>query len=157
MNRKWQVLFLVLSLLCALFIFSNSMVAEQKMSTRESGILKAVENVINHYTTHSVHLDTKTAHTRLAKLAHLGEFAVFSALFTTAVFAFRKETRPHFLKILFVGVFCAVTDEHLQLVTDGRSSRVSDVMIDLCGVLIGYAIASGLLWLIRKRKEKKNA
>ena len=156
MNRKWQVLLMVLSILCALFIFSNSMVMEKKMTKRESGILKAVETVVQKFTDRPLNLDTKAAHTRLAKLAHLGEFALFSFVFTAAVYAFWRETKPFLWRILFVGGFIAVTDEHIQLVTAGRSSRVSDVMIDSCGVLIGYALSSFLIRKIRKKREMRH-
>ena len=58
-----------------------------------------------------------------------------------------------FANCAFAGLLTAVTDESIQLLS-GRSSQVSDILLDFAGVLTGAL----LIWLIRhivlKRRKK---
>ncbi len=66
------------------------------------------------------------------KSFHLIEYAVLGLTF---YFAYQK-----FYPALFTAYLYACTDELHQLFTPGRSSRLSDTLIDLVGILIGLII-----------------
>jgi VanZ family protein len=68
----------------------------------------------------------------LRKLAHVGEYAVLSALLLRAV----GRAAPAFL----IAVAYAVTDELHQRFVHGRHPSPLDVLIDTAGVAIGIAL-----------------
>jgi VanZ family protein len=48
------------------------------------------------------------------------------------------------LLTVIVGCVAPVVDETIQVFVPGRSSQLRDVIIDLCGVLVGTVIAAAL-------------
>jgi VanZ family protein len=90
--------------------------------------------------------------TVIRKLGHLTEYAILAALLWRGL---RRGTnlRPT-LSILFVAVWLvcaifAVGDEFHQSFVPSRTASPIDVMIDICGVLVGLAIC----WIFATRKE----
>jgi VanZ family protein len=82
-------------------------------------------------------------HFALRKLGHLTEYAIFAALLWRAL---RRGTRlPAKMSILFlfawlaVAIF-AVIDEFHQSFVPSRTASPVDVMIDICGAMIGLII-----------------
>jgi VanZ family protein len=81
------------------------------------------------------------------------EYTLFGFLFTITIGFYRNETLKYLERILFAGCMVALADENLQSISKGRSSSVSDVLIDLSGILIGYWIAALITYLIARRKK----
>ena len=85
----------------------------------------------------------------IRKCAHLTEYAVLAVLFWRAVHKpVGKDARPWRwaeagFAVLFVAVYAA-SDEIHQLFVPHREGRVTDVMIDTAGAVIGLL----LLWLV---------
>jgi VanZ family protein len=86
-----------------------------------------------------------TIHVALRKLGHLTEYAILAALIWRAL----RSARILRAKIsrAFVGawVACAifaVSDEFHQAFALSRTAAFGDVLIDICGALIGLAICS---------------
>ena len=44
------------------------------------------------------------------------------------------------------GILCAAADEGIQFFVPGRSARISDVLLDGCGVLAGLVLARAAIW-----------
>ena len=81
------------------------------------------------------------------KLAHASEYTVLGILSVAVV-----PKRRRLLCTAFpLGVLYAASDEFHQLFVPGRAGRVSDVLIDSSGVLLGIAIVS-LFMHISQRK-----
>jgi VanZ family protein len=82
-------------------------------------------------------------HFALRKLGHLTEYAIFAALLWRAL---RRGTRLQAkMSILFLfawlaAAIFAVTDEFHQSFVLSRTASPVDVMIDICGAMIGLAI-----------------
>lgn len=78
------------------------------------------------------------------KLAHASEYTVLGILYSLSVLS--VTTVPRRRKLLCtafpLGVLYAMSDEFHQLFVPGRAGRVSDVLIDSAGVLLGIAIVS---------------
>jgi VanZ family protein len=82
-------------------------------------------------------------HFGLRKLGHLTEYAIFAALLWRAL---RRGTRLQakmsilFLLAWLAAAIFAVTDEFHQSFVPSRTASPVDVMIDICGAMIGLAI-----------------
>lgn len=78
------------------------------------------------------------------KLAHASEYTVLGILYSLSVLS--VSAIPKWRKLLCtafpLGVLYAMSDEFHQLFVPGRAGRVSDVLIDSSGVLLGIAIVS---------------
>lgn len=133
------------------FIFHNSLEPAGVSSQRSGGMLVALQTILG-----KVNLDFLTEH-MLRKMAHFSEFALEGAL----LILFFHEVTPiprHDICVatliaLFGGLITAMTDETIQLFVEGRSSQVTDVWIDFCGVLAGV-ICMRLLFLLRRQRNK---
>ena len=87
------------------------------------------------------------------KAAHMSEYAVLALLIFQALTAFdRKKNRG--CMALGITAAYAATDEFHQLFVPGRAGRVSDVLIDSSGVLLGIAIVSLFMHIKQFLKTK---
>ncbi len=149
-RQRWKIAILaVLLALLVAFIFSNSMKSGEESNSDSAKIAGILEPVIN-----MVFGEGRvSANYVVRKGAHLGEFALLGFLSMLLV---RATTRYNEKKLLYVGLFVmlsvAVADEYIQIFT-GRTSSVSDVLIDFSGVLIGMTVAF-LLCLITRKDRK---
>lgn len=105
-------------------------------SNAESGGLLAVVQTVLPWMTHAM----------LRKAAHFVEFFVLGICLTGT---FRHAGRFILLKPLAFGLLTALCDETLQLFVRGRSGRISDIWLDLFGVVCGALIT----WLIFKLRK----
>jgi VanZ family protein len=76
----------------------------------------------------------------IRKNAHAFMYMVLAFLVSSIFFAYSKRGKYAIIYILFICLFYAVTDEFHQSFIPGRTSLVSDVLVDFCGALIGLAI-----------------
>jgi len=81
------------------------------------------------------------------KSAHVFIYIVFSLLLISTLKQYRLKKK--YLLTLLVCLFYAITDEWHQLFVAGRGPALSDVAIDLMGILIGLIIFS-----IKDKKTK---
>lgn len=92
------------------------------------------------------------------KLAHMTEFGCLGILVMLLLRTFSLSDRLAFLFSLLAVLVCASTDElNQRLANAGRSGRITDVLIDCAGAVIGCLLLSGILTLnshLQKRKRK---
>lgn len=74
----------------------------------------------------------------IRKLAHLTEFTILGGVLYVVL-------RRHIeygtvVKTIVVGIVIASLDEFIQLFSLGRSSQLSDVLIDTVGIIIGISV-----------------
>ena len=92
-------------------------------------------------------------HFLLRKLGHITEYAILAALLWRAL---RAGTNLHAkVSILFLAAstacaFFAATDEFHQSFVPSRTGAVGDVLIDICGALVGLLIC--LRWSRRRKR-----
>ena len=72
----------------------------------------------------------------LRKIAHFTEFAALGVLLSWRSGMLRKQKHIPFLW----GAAAACVDEGIQLLTPGRASQLSDVLLDCCGVATGLLL-----------------
>lgn len=134
----------ILTLLTLVFIFSNSLEPQKKAEAKRQEVVDLVQDA----TGSEKNLEEK-ALALISKCFHVAEFALFSFLLSLQVIASGRERG--YESVLLCGVICALADEQLQLIAAGRGSRLSDVLVDLAGVMLGYGVAYLLLRLKRRR------
>ena len=92
------------------------------------------------------------------KLAHMTEFGTLGMLIFLLLRTWNFSLPRCGLGAMLGALICASADElHQYLAQQGRSGKVTDVLIDCAGALIGCLVVWGILLLVRylqKRKQK---
>ena len=148
-NQKKWLLFGLLILQTA-FIFGNSMVSAQDSGALSGGIMLLLRKILDP----SGRLDPELLHYVIRKLAHFSEFFLLSCLYLLLCRQLSEAYRTRCTLLApFAGLLTAVIDEFIQSFS-GRGSLVSDVLIDICGVMTAVL----LFWLIpyiRQKQQKR--
>ena len=151
-----RVLFTLALIGCIVFIFSNSM-AVADVSSDESGRVLALLQHILRRLGHPALANRLTMHI-VRKLAHFCEYTLEGFLLMLCMRVYSRHPLKHISVPMLGGVLTALTDETIQLFSDGRSSQVTDVWLDSAGVLAGILTALVLLalcrWLFHHRDKE---
>ena len=134
-----KMILITMTVLWVLFIFYNSLADGIESAELSGGLLQKINELIESSgIILSEHL--------LRKTAHFVEFSILGALLMSSMLVSVKGAIGNNIFIpLFCGLLTAVSDESIQLFSDGRSGQVSDVMLDFGGVLFGI----GCIYVIR--------
>lgn len=91
------------------------------------------------------------------KLAHFCEYTLEGFLLMLCMRVYSRHPLRHITVPMLAGVLTALTDETIQLFSQGRSSQVTDVWLDSAGVLAGILAALLLmgLWRLLFHHRKK--
>lgn len=87
----------------------------------------------------------------IRKNAHGFLYMVLAILISASIFSYDKSGKDALVYVLFICQFYAVTDEFHQAFVPGRTSLVSDVLVDFVGTLIGVVIFYFVYYKIYKR------
>ncbi|AVK50151.1 teicoplanin resistance protein VanZ [Clostridium sp. MF28] len=87
------------------------------------------------------------------KNAHAFMYMVLAILVCGALFSYNKNGKGMIIYILFICLFYAVTDEFHQSFIPGRTSLVSDILVDFMGAMIGLGLFYLSYYKIYKRKS----
>lgn len=147
---------LALVALTLLFIWGNSLLPAP-ISSRESGtvlrLAQPLVSAVQRFLVGRGHDLTQEYLVR--KLAHFSEFALLGVLMLALL------TRPGLRPRPFVSaglcLAAALLDEGIQMFTDGRGPRFSDVLLDFSGACVGIALACLAVWLMRLIRKQKNS
>lgn len=136
---------LVICLGIIAFIWHNSLQDASLSDSRSLAVLALVRKVMAHLGIE--HAEAMTNHI-VRKAAHVCEyFLLGNALRLVGHYLWRRASAW----TLVLGVCIASIDEYLQLFSPGRGAQVRDVGIDMCGVIVGCFVMSGLIWVWRKK------
>lgn len=142
------ILFSVLSLIWGLFIFSQSMKTGAVSVQMSLGIVSWIAQFL--------HIDAELLHVLVRKGAHFGEYMLFGLLLSLTMHEAGLFPRRFDLTVLFIGAIWAAFDEFLQTFIPDRSGQVSDVLLDVCGVLCGFLLVLLIVCLRRRRKKEES-
>ena len=132
---------------CIVFIFSNSMQVAAASDAASGRVLALVQKVFirlgmpgvaNHITMHIIR-----------KLAHFCEYMLEGFLLMLCLRVYTRHFVGHISWPILGGLLTALTDETIQLFSEGRSGQVSDVWIDFAGVMTGLLMGLLVLALFR--------
>ena len=141
------------------FVYGNSMLSKQESAEVSSSVMDALEGILRpivEFVTGGP-VDDTLLHKVVRKGAHFAEFAALSALLTVLLHLIFGTWRTHAMGyVLFLSLLFGVLDEFLQSFT-GRGTSVRDVMLDLCGALLGIACVITLIEIIKRlRRHQKS-
>ena len=143
-------IFLVLAS-TAIFIFSNSMLSGEDSNQKSGVIVELIRPIIDP----DGRMATYEIQYIVRKTAHFMEFFVFGASLTAISFLIGKKIfTPWIFMPMFLTLAAAVADEYVQSFT-GRTSLVSDIVIDFSGGISGIVLAVIIYAIIRAVKNRK--
>ena len=143
----WRVIFTFALIGCIVFIFSNSMQVAAVSEGASGRVLDFMQKVLrklgmpgaaNHLTMHIIR-----------KLAHFSEYLLEGFLFMLCLRVYTRRFVRHISWPILGGLLTALTDETIQMFSDGRSSQITDVWLDFSGVLTGILVGMFCLALCR--------
>lgn len=131
------------------FIFSNSLQTADDSSVRSGRLLTWLNRLLC-----SLRIDIVMTEHFIRKAAHFTEYTVLGVLLCVTLVLYLNKRLKAFSAALIAGAAVAACDELLQRFSDGRSGQLSDVLLDIGGVLCGAAVVIGIVSLtVRKRKK----
>ncbi|MGN1322896.1 MAG: VanZ family protein [Bacilli bacterium] len=130
-KKKEIIISWMLLVIWMIFIFIMSSFNGNISSNQSGSIADLIYNLFNISDTEKVSLIVR-------KCAHVSEFFILGILVINLV---SKYNVKHIYLISFIiCVLYASSDEFHQLFVSGRSGQVTDVLIDLIGVVLGLSI-----------------
>ena len=153
-----RVAFTAALIACIWFVFSNSMAVAPVSESASGRVLLLMKKVFtrlgmpgvaNHLTDHIVR-----------KLAHFCEYALEGFLLTLCLRVYTRHFFVHISWPILGGLLTALTDETIQMFSDGRSSQLTDVWLDFSGAMAGILVGLFCLalcrmgWLLYKHRNE---
>ena len=134
------------------FIFSNSLDNAEASSQKSGVVTKVIQTVVD-----VVSPGSTVQEGLIRKIGHFTEFALLGMLLMLCVRIYTNRYLQNIFVPLFVSLAAGVTDEMIQLTSNGRSSEVRDVVIDFSGAILGIIICILCVILYNHVTSKKNA
>lgn len=150
-ERK-QLIWTAVLVLYILFIFSNSLTPGDESSSQSGFVLELAKRCLEAVGLGNIGI---TEHF-IRKLAHFSEYFVLGALIVHVVRGFSKGM-PGLSWVpvwLLTGVMVPLCDETCQLFTKGRSGQISDVWLDISGMICGSLVFMLLSRQLANRRRK---
>lgn len=147
--KRW-ILYILLGLI-VFFIWDNSM---QNGGSSDGFSLLFAETFVPIVNKLGFHGNIWTLNRIVRKLAHLTEFTILGSVLYTILR--RYITYGTVIKTIGLGMLIASLDEFIQLFSPGRSSQISDILIDTVGVVIGILVVKLVHYIRYKRSTFKN-
>ena len=143
MKRRWM--WTILIIVYTGFIFSNSMTPADESSRQSGAVMNLLLQLLG-----SLGLEGGwvTEHL-IRKTAHVVEYAVLGVLLWKCLETYEWRRRASGMRFLCQGwlaVWIPLLDETIQLFIEGRSGQISDVWLDMAGVLAG----SCFMWMMQQ-------
>lgn len=139
----FRVIFTIALIACIVFIFRNSLQEGYFSSERSQAVMRALNHLLD-----KVNLGPLSEHT-VRKLAHFAEFTMEGFLLMLCLRVYTSHFVRHVSWPLLGGMTTALMDETIQKFIPGRTSQVTDVWIDMGGVVFGLFVALILLLIVR--------
>lgn len=140
----------ILSITFVCFIWGNSLLSEKESEVLSLYVRDLVNNILR-----SIGINVKVDNYMVRKSAHFTEHMCFGACLFVTLRSYTRDIIKYLGNILFIGLFVPVIDEFIQLFIDGRGGEIKDVIIDFSGILTGIIIASIIVRLVDRNKNKE--
>ena len=154
----WRVIFTFALIGCIVFIFSNSLQIADVSEGASGRVLGILQGILRHLGLPGA-ADRLTMHI-VRKLAHFCEYALEGFLLTLCLRVYTRHFFVHISWPILGGLLTALTDETIQMFSDGRSSQLTDVWLDFSGALAGILVGLFCLalcrmcWLLYKHRNE---
>ncbi len=168
----------VLSVLCSLFLLWNASRTAEQSNSMSNAITDSIKDSIEHSETvppifdgtgvirdpsskpssgkQEIKVNAYYLGIFVRKSAHLLGYTGLAFFITLTLLSHGLKKDTSFFFAIFLGVTNAIVDETVQNFTAGRTGRVSDVMIDMCGCVMGAFFAILIIIAILTAIKLKN-
>jgi VanZ family protein len=150
MKKLSLILIPIVCLLWVGFIFSMSSDVNSNVKSIEIS-----EQIKNEVRINGARFSTENINIVLRKGGHFFEYLVLGMLLCHVAKLYSFKLKSCVVYILFIILLLANLDEFYQGFV-GRSSRVADSLIDLCGGIFGIVVYCVAVLVLRKRKINNN-
>lgn len=141
-----RVILTALTVAAVAAIFFNSSQSAIESSERSSPLTDWVNGILS-----GLSIPFSVTEKFIRKLAHFTEYAILGTMLSVTYYLYLLKIRTALISTLITGAAIAVIDEIIQLFSEGRSCRISDMLLDFSGV----AFASVIVMLIVRAKANK--
>ena len=151
-KRALLIIFLVASILWALFIFSNSLQTGESSGEMSGSVTEAINKLLG-----AISPSLEVTHKFVRKAAHFCEFGVLSTLVSFALYFFFAKSDKRELWCLLaipISALVAACDETIQLFVDGRGGSAVDVLIDTSGACAAALIFLGITLIVKLHNKR---
>lgn len=161
-NNKAALLALVpvIAVMVMIFLFSAQN-AEETKKTSDPLVNEIIHSVIPDYVYGKSNARdafvVSVISTIVRKGGHIAEFALLGFFTLLHLSKWKKKPRAYGIWAEVFCIFYAATDELHQITIPGRESKVTDVLIDAGGALLGILVMWGILCLSATLKKRKTA
>ena len=150
-NLILKVVFTSLSVLIVSFVFTNSLLDASASTVQSTGVREFINSVFSDFG-----FEFEFTENFVRKCAHFAEYFVLAvSLFITYVLYIKKHLSV-LIATLSTGLAIACIDETIQLFSNGRSSQISDVILDFSAVLTVGCVLYIVIKNFRKRGNFEN-
>ena len=139
----FRVIFTFALIACIAFIFRNSLETGAQSSVRSQELMALLNKLLG-----KLHFGPLSEHT-IRKLAHFAEFTMEGFLLMLCLRVYTAHFLRHMSWPLLGGMTTALMDETIQRFIPNRTSSVTDVWIDMAGVVCGLFVALIILLIVR--------
>ncbi len=139
----FRVIFTFALIACIAFIFRNSLETGAQSSVRSQELMALLNKLLG-----KLHFGSLSEHT-IRKLAHFAEFTMEGFLLMLCLRVYTAHFVRHMSWPLLGGMTTALMDETIQRFIPNRTSAVTDVWIDMAGVVCGLFVALIILLIVR--------
>ena len=143
--KQHKLLFPILSILWVIVILSFSLQDGSRSSLQSGMITTTIQSLLSNI---GIDIERQLLSFLIRKAAHFTEFFILGVLVKQSTFDL-KNTIP-----LYLACLVPVIDETVQSFIPGRAMAITDMFIDLSGILFGFLIMNLIHNIHKKRKER---
>lgn len=145
---RYIKLLLVIMWMIIIFMFSNQKAVESdKLS---NGLILKTVRIIEKIT-HKTYSDEEILHKFVRPVRKMAHFTIYLILgILVYIFIDDLNIKNIILISLMICLIYSISDEIHQLFIEGRSGKITDVLIDTCGSFIGIIIINKIKKVIHK-------
>lgn len=142
----WAMI-LVVATIVLLFLFSG------QNGTESSAISQGLaSNILEFFHLQLTSTQSATFHYLLRRAAHFGLFALLG--FGLMALLHNVSLSTAFLLTTLLSMAIGAANEYHQLLGDGRTARLTDVVLDTAGAIAGCLLYCAIRWFISHLKRK---
>lgn len=152
-NHRLWIIRIILTVAAAAvigFIFIRSMQNADDSAAESGSILEWISGILR-----SMGIDAELSDHFIRKAAHFTEYFVLGALLSFAAYSYVLKRKKMLMITLPAGLIVAVSDELIQLGSEGRSCEIGDMALDFSAVVTAALLVTLILYGISRRRMKK--
>lgn len=138
-----------ITLLIIIFIFMQSMKNAAQSAAQSGRVLAFLNSVLS-----ALGFGITLTHSFVRTCAHFSEFALLGASLTAMYKSYNIRVGLIPLYSIISSAFIALSDECIQLLSDGRAFQFMDILIDISGALAGTIFIVIFILILNRNKKR---